>query len=220
MVERSYDVHLAADIIRAHSRDNTAIVDSATGAYERQGYESSKASRTASESGGFILAGLDSDFQIVDYSAKAKFRSARDSDPSGEIQQRVLDGMQRRIEEGPDHKTSRWQDGAVTRVDHHDQSLTYMDPSGDAMRQNADGSMVAGKIKNPAGFDGRSSDPQLELERRVHNGDRNAYTKSETQDGRNVTYKFNDGTSLFMDRLSGKLTFMDKQGNSWTRQEH
>jgi hypothetical protein len=174
----------------------------------------------------YLGMGNGNDFEIVDGSAsgghhsshKEKFRPASQGDPMGEVQQRILDGMKRTVEDVPDHKTSRWADGAVTRVDHHDQSVTYMDPSGDAVRQNSDGSMVYGQIKNPATFDGKSSDPQLELERRVHNGNKSDYEKTESPDGRSVNYKFDDGTSLAMDRMTGKLTYTDKNGNKWTRE--
>lgn len=50
----------------------------------------------------------------------------------------------------------------------------------------------------------------------MHNGDKNNHVNSETGDGRNVTYNFNDGTKLIMDRMTGKLEFTDKKGNSWT----
>ncbi|MBX9948446.1 MAG: hypothetical protein K2Y39_04745 [Candidatus Obscuribacterales bacterium] len=221
MVERTYDQHLSADDRSSQPIETGALSESATSAYDRNGMNIGNLQRT-SESAALILAGAEQDLQIVDHSgkeispSKTKFRSALDGDPSGEVQQRIIDGMQRRIDEGADHKTSRWQDGAVTRVDHHDQSITYMDPHGDSVRQNADGSKIFGKVRNPADFDGHSSDPQLELERRVHNGDKNNYVKSETGDGRNVTYNFNDGTKLAMDRMTGKLEFTDKKGNSWT----
>lgn len=147
-----------------------------------------------------------------------KFRSANQDDPSGEIQTRILyEGNHRKVVNEPDgSKTSRWADGAVTRVG-ADQSVTYMDPSGDVVRQNGDNSIVHGHVKDPKNFDGKSSDPQLELERRVWNGKPGDYEA--TEHGNTKTYKFKDGTTLEMNRATGKMTYTDAHGNTWTRDQ-
>lgn len=157
-------------------------------------------------------------FSKLDAQEKGKFRPASNGDPGSEHITRLQEGMKHRDVDTPEHKTSYWADGAVTQTDHKQQCNTYMDPSGDAMRQNADGTVVRCHIKDPKHYDGHSFDPEKERMDRIMNGKEGVdYTKTVSPDGRHTSYKFKDGTSMEADNLTNKVSFTDKQGNVWVK---